>query len=124
MQMSLVQDPPVLSTQLAVNAFDVNGTLEGDDSAGGAVFEDALNLDRYEFALCIVVGLLWWTFMEYMIHRYLFHAVLGTEKGWLIMGHFLVSLPYPLVPSLTVGEALVDPYQLNGDPYPTRPSSA
>jgi len=89
MKMSLVQDPPVLASQSA--AFNVSGSLiQDDDGAGERVFEEPLNLDRYGFALCLVLGVVWWTVVGYAIHRYLFHAQLGTEKSWLIMGHFLL----------------------------------
>lgn len=76
-------------------------------------------------AICFLEGVLFWTFLEYSLHRFVFHMqIKPTAKPWLCTFHFLIHglhhkvpfdplrLVFPPLPGVIIASVLYAPVAL------------
>lgn len=94
-----VSTPPVLETNSSVYVDNTNMSVPRGP------------LNESEFFIHFIIGLVYWTFMEYIMHRHLFHTPIKGNNWALITAHFLLHgqhhkfpmdkgrLVFPIVPA-------------------------
>jgi len=96
-----------------------DSTAESTNSSVNTVAGSTITpLTMQEFAMWWFFGLLFWTFAEYMLHRFIFHGPILSTSEFFLRFHFLLHgqhhkfpldkgrLVFPLVPALITGSVL------------------